>query len=196
MAACSTAILPGSQLLDPASLRIPAAARNTEQRKHRTSDVKIAKPRPDEWVRIHPDESFRWEGFWTYEKDKNFYLLSPAVYEELEESVQRVFSEYDFYLTAVLNADPIAWLVKHSDTEYFRTMRHAVEAAMTNWVQVQSNQRLKQYDFKYPLAAYPAPDWSACATEEDAQKVFNSLFANRVITQPGDDVLERIRGRK
>ena len=157
MASLSAAAPTGSPLLDLASLRIPSAARNTEQRKHRTSDVKITKPKPDEWVRVHPDESFRWEGFWTYEKDKNFYLLSPAVYEGLEESVQRVFAECDFYLTAVLNADPIAWLVKHSDTEYFRTMRHAVEAAMTNWVQVQSNQRLKQYDFKFPPATYPEP---------------------------------------
>src|ERR1035441_134033 len=87
--------------------------------------------------------SFHWENIWTYEKEKNFYLLPPAIYDQLEESVQRVFAECDFYLTAVLDADPIVWMVKHSDTEYYRSMRSAV--AMTNWVQMQSDQRLKLY---------------------------------------------------
>ena len=196
MSSVSTTTQPGSPLLDPASLRIPTGARHTEQRKRFTSNLTIIKPKADQWVRLHDDALFRWESFWAYEKDKNFYLLSPALYNELEESVQRVFAEYDFYLTAVLNADPIVWLVKHSDTEYFRTMRGAVEAAMTGWVQMQSNQRLKQYDFKKPQAAYPAPDWSEYSTEADAQKVFTALFANRVITHADHDILERIRGRK
>jgi putative ribosome biogenesis GTPase RsgA len=98
----------------------------------------------------------------------------------------------------VLNADLIVWFAKHSDTEYFRTMRGAVEAAMTDWIQVQSNQRLKQYDFKHPQATYAVPDWSEYSTEDDAQNVFTALFANRVITEPepDHDILERLRGRK
>jgi hypothetical protein len=196
MSGSSPALSPDSPLLDPAALRIPTAARNTEQRKRYTSDLKIKRPEADEWAIIHPREEFRWENIWTYEKDKKFYLLPPALYDQLEDSVQRVFAECDFYLTAVLNADPIVWFVKHSDTEYFRTMRSAVEAAMSNWVQVQSNQRLKQYDFKHPEATYASPNWSEFATPQDAQKVFTGLFANRVINQLDHDVLERIRGRK
>jgi hypothetical protein len=185
-----------SPLLDPASLRIPTGARHTEQRKRHTSDLTITKPKADQWVLVHPDEAFRWEGFWTYEKDKSFYLLSPTVYDQLEDSVQRVFAECDFYLAAVLNADPIVWMIKHSDTDYFRTMRVAIEAAMTDWVQMQSNQRLKQYDHKHPQTTYANPDWSEYSTQVDAQKVFTALFANRVITESDHDILERIRGRK
>lgn len=196
MASLSTVGQTASPLLDPASLRIPTGARNTELRKRSTSNLVITKPKPDQWVRIHPDEAFRWEGFWTYERDKSFFLLSPTVYDQLEDSVQRVFAECDFYLAAVLNGDPIVWMARHSDTEYFRTMRGAIEAGMTNWVQVQSNQRLKQYDHKRPQITYPDPDWSEYSTQEDAQKVFTALFANRVITEHDHDVLERIRGRK
>jgi len=86
--------------------------------------------------------------------------------------------------------------VKHSDTEYFRTRRLAVEAAMTGWVQVQSNQVLKQYDFRRASANYPAPDWSDYSTPEDAQKLFTKLFKDHLITKPDHDVLERLRGRK
>jgi len=196
MAGISAAVPPGSPLLDPAALRIPTAARNTEQRTHRTSELKIGKPEPDDWARVHPDAAFRWESLWAYEKDKKFLLLSPALYDQLEENVQRVFAECDFYLAAILNADPIIWMIKHSDTEWFRTRRSAIEAAMTNWVQMQSNQRLKQYDYKHPEAKYPDPDWSEFATAEDAQKLFTALFTGRVITQPDHDILERIRGRK
>jgi len=87
-------------------------------------------------------------------------------------------------------------MVRHSDTDYFRTMRGAVEAAMTGWVQVQSNQRSKRYDFKQPQATYAAPDWSEYTTADDAPKLFTALFTNRVIAEPDHDVLERIRGRK
>jgi hypothetical protein len=196
MSDSSSPLSPDSPLLNPAALRIPTATRNTEQRKRYTSDLKIKRPGADEWAIIHPLEAFRWENIWIYEKDKKFYLLDPDLYGQLEDSVQRVFAECDFYLAAVLNADPVIWFVKHSDTEYFRTMRSAVEAAMTNWVQVQSNLRLKQYDFKHPQATYPAPDWSEFTTPEDAQKLFTALFASRLIAEPDHEVLERIRGRK
>ena len=185
-----------SPLLNPASLRIPTATRHTEQRKRYTSDLKIKRPENDEWAVIHPDATFRWENIWAYEKDNKFYLLSPALYDQLEDHVRRVFAEYDFYLAAVLNAGYILWRVKHSDSDYFRTMRDAVEAAMTGWVQVQSNQTTKRYDFRHPQATYAAPDWSEYSTPEDAQKLFTALFANRVITASDHDVLERIRGRK
>jgi hypothetical protein len=167
-----------------------------EQRKRYPSDLQIRRPAPDEWAIIHPNEAFRWENLWAYEKDRKFYLLSPALYDQLEGNVRRVFAEHDFYLAAVRNADPIIWKVKHSDTEWFRTIRCAVEAAMTNWVQVQSNDGAKLYNFKHPHAAYPAPDWSQYQTADDAQKLFTAVFTNQVITQLDHDVLERIRGRK
>jgi hypothetical protein len=190
------AVPPDQPLLNPAALRIPTAARNSEQRKQRAASLKIAKPRPDDWVTIHPDEAFRWENFWSYEKDKKFYLLSPALYDQLEDNVQRVFVEHDFYLTGVLNADPIVWFVKHSDTEYFRTMRGAVEAAMTGWVQVQSNQHMKRYDLRHASAKYDTPDWSEFTTADHAQKLFAEIFAGQVITTLDHEVLERIGGRK
>lgn len=185
-----------SPLLNPSALRIPAGARHSEQRKQLASTVKIAKPRPDAWVIIHPDEAFHWQNFWVYEKDKKYYLLSPSLYDQLEDNVRRVFAEHDFYLTGVLNDDPIIWFVKHSDTEYFRTMRCAVEAAMAGWVQVQSNQHLKQYIFHRASADYARPDWTEFTTAEHAQNLFAQLFAGHVITEQDDDVLERIRGRK
>ena len=190
------AVPPDQPLLNPAALRIPTAARNSEQRKQRAASLKIAKPRPDDWVTIHPDEAFRWENFWAYEKDKKFYLLSPALYDQLEDNVQRVFVEHDFYLTGVLNEDPIVWFVKHSDTEWFRTMRCAVEAAMAGWVQVQSNLHMKRYDFRPASAKYDNPDWSEFTTVDQAQKLFAEVFAGRVIAAPDHDLLERIRGRK
>jgi hypothetical protein len=183
MSGSSSPLSPDSPLLNPAALRIPTAARNTEQRRQLASTLKIDKPRPDDWAFVHPDPAFRWENLWAYEKDKKYFLLPPVLRDQLEHNVQRVFVEHDFYLTGVLNSDPILWLVKHSDSEYFRTMRSAVEAAMTGWVQVQSNQRLKHYEFRHASAQYPAPDWSEFATPEDAQKLFAKLFRDRLITE-------------
>jgi hypothetical protein len=196
MSSNSSAIRPGSDLLNPAALRIPTAARHTEQRKPRTNDVRIGKPKADDWASVHPKEAFRWENFWAYEKDKSVYLLPPPLYDQLEPNVQRVFAESDFYLTAVLHADPIVWMLKHSDTDWFRSHRESVEAAMSGWVQVQSNRAAGRYDHKRATATWPDPDWSGYESAEDAQKLFTTLFSERLIAVLDHPVLERIRGRK
>lgn len=187
---------PDSVLLDPAAFRMPVAARNSEQRRRLGSDLKIGKPEPDDWAFVHPNTEFHFESLWAYEKDDKLYLLHPSVYDKLEENVQRVFKECDFYLTVILNSDPIVWMVRHSDTEWFRTARRAVEAGMKNWVQIQSNKRLKQYDIRHPEAQYAEPDWSEYSTGEDAKRVFTQLFKGKLITSHDDTILERIRGRK
>ena len=63
MSKTAAPLQPESPLLDPTALRIPTAARNSEQRKQQTLDLRIDKPGPDDWVFVHPDEAFRWEGF-------------------------------------------------------------------------------------------------------------------------------------
>lgn len=161
-----------AQILDPSALRIPPAARNSEKRKQSNLNLKIVKPLPDDWARIHPSEAFRWEGFWAYEKDKQYYVVSHATYLQLEEQVQRVFAEHDFYTAAILNGDSVVWPVKHSDTDWYRSMREATLAAFDGWVQVQSNSRTTQYDVRTPKAGYATPDWSALSTDEDACKLF------------------------
>jgi hypothetical protein len=192
----STTNPPDSVLLDPAAFRMPVAVRNSEQRKKLGADLKIGKPRADDWAFVHSSKDFHFESLWAYEKDDKLYLLHPSLYDELEENVQRVFRECDFYVAAILNGDPIAWMVKHSDTEWFRSARRAVESAMTNWIQIQSNNRLKQYDVRHPEAQYPEPEWTGYTTAEDGRVVFTQLFRDKLIATPDHDVLQRIRGRK
>lgn len=191
------AFSPDSPFLDPAALRIPTGARHSEQRKRAAASALIVRrPNADEWVFVHPDPLFHWENFWCYEKDKTHFMVVPDVYEELESSVSRVFAEWDFYLASVLNGDPIIWPVKHSDTDYFRTIREAVQAAMTGWLQVQSNQNLKRYDYRHATGNYPAPDWSGFQTAQDAGNLFTKTFRERLIMKTDHEVLERLRGRK
>lgn len=58
---------------------IPSGARTNAVRRVAAPTLTISKPRPDDWVTIHPDPSFHWESFWAYEKDNKFYLLMPAL---------------------------------------------------------------------------------------------------------------------
>jgi hypothetical protein len=195
-----TEALPSSStpplLLDPATFRMPVRARNTEKRKTGNA-LKIAKPRNDDWVRIYPDAAFHWEHIWAREDlNKNVHILLPGLYDQLETQVQRVFAENDFYVTAVLNSDPIVWRVKHSDTEWFRTMQHAVEIGLSGWVQVQSNMERNRYDVNEPSAHYEIPDWQEVTGGSTAQELFTRLFSGRVIQSVDDEALERIRGKK
>src|SRR5690349_696160 len=77
---------PESVLLDPAAFRMPVAARNSEQRKKLGADLKIGKPRADDWAFVHSSKDFHFESLWAYEKDDKLYLLHPSLYDELEEN--------------------------------------------------------------------------------------------------------------
>ena len=55
---------PASVLLDPAAFCIPPHARISGQTRKYTADLKIGKPGPADWVRIHPDASFQWQSHW------------------------------------------------------------------------------------------------------------------------------------
>jgi len=185
-----------SVLLDPASFRMPIRAHNSEKRKPGNA-LKIDKPRNDDWVRIHPDACFHWQHIWAREdQNKNVHILNPGLYDQLETQVQRVFAENDFYVAAVLNSDPIVWRVKHSDTEWFRTMQHAVEIGFSGWVQVQSNMNLNRYDVNEPSIDYETPAWQDVTGGSSAQELFTRVFSGRVIQLVDDDALERIRGKK
>jgi hypothetical protein len=79
-------------LLDPAAFRMPIRAHNSEKRKPGNA-LKIAKPRNDDWVRIHPDVRFHWQHIWAREdNNKNVQILLPGLYDQLETQVQRVFA--------------------------------------------------------------------------------------------------------
>jgi hypothetical protein len=188
---------PASVLLDPAAFCIPPHARTSGQKRKYTADLKIGKPGPADWVRIHHDASFHWRYINAREDgNHNFYILAPGLHEQLESRVQRVFGECRFFITAVLNADPILWLVKHSKTDYFETMVEAVEAAMTGWIQMQSNQVKKCYEINPPHIDYPEPDWSSMLGDATAQELFTRIFKGHVIDSADHEQLERIRGRK
>ena len=188
---------PASVLLDPAAFCVPPHARISGQKRNYIADLKIGKPGPADWVRIHPDTSLHWRYINAREdRNHNFYILAPGLYEQLENRVQRVFGLCQFFVTATLNADPFLWLVKHSKTDYFETMLEAVQAAMTGWVQVQSNQDKKCYEFNPPSADYSDPDWSSMLGEATPQELFTRVFKGRVIDSVDHEQLERIRGRK
>jgi hypothetical protein len=188
---------PASALLDPAAFCIPPHARTSGQKHKYTADLKIGKPGPADWVRIHPDTSFHWRYIDAREdRNHNFYILAPGLYEQLENRVQRVFGVCQFFVTATLNADPFLWLVKHSKTDYFETMLEAVEAAMAGWIQVQSDQAKKCYETSHPSIIYPEPDWSSILGDATPQELFTRIFKGKVIDSPEHEQLERIRGRK
>jgi hypothetical protein len=75
-------------------------------------------------------------------------------------------------------------------------MLEAVQAAMTGWVQVQSNQDKKCYEINHPSADYPEPDWPSILGDATPQELFTRIFKGKVIDSPEHEQLERIRGRK
>jgi hypothetical protein len=189
---------PSQALLDPSAFTLPPRARNIAQKRKTGLELKLEKPGPADWARIHPDEAFHWLHMLAFEEkpSRKLFILSPGLYEELDEAVQRVFAENDFRLTAILNGNPILWRLKHSDTGYCRSMQQAVEIGLAGWVQIQSNQFDKLYRIHQPTAQYDEPDWDAVTGGESAQELFTRVFKERVISSVDHPVLLRIGGVK
>jgi hypothetical protein len=53
------------------------------------------------------------------------------------------------------------WMVKVSDTNWYKAARRAVNAALNRWVQVQARKAANTYDLITPLDPIPDPDWSS-----------------------------------
>jgi hypothetical protein len=154
--------------------------------------VPVRKPNKQDFIRVHPDERYRFDALMILLKEEGeHYLVRPELAAELV-SETTMFTLY----TAVNRAGVVfIWPVRlpapdGKQNEWWRSAREIAEYAMKNWVRVQSNMSLGAYEMVEARKMKAEPLWP----EESMQDLLRIAFRGRLIDRLDHAVLKHLRG--
>lgn len=156
--------------------------------------VPVHKPNPQDFVRVHPNPTYR-DNFPVIElkDDREEYVV---VAELLPELIGEFVSKTLF--TAVNRQGVIfLWPVRLPDPngkqmEWWRSMREAAELAMTQWIRTKSNMSLGAYEMYVAESTMSEPEWP----DVTFQDLIRLAFRDRLITTLDHPVIKRLRGQQ
>jgi hypothetical protein len=154
--------------------------------------VPVRKPRPQDFVRVHPGAEFR-EPFAVIElkDDRERYLITPEIASALPTEIVM-----EMFYTAI-NRQRVVFLwpvrLPSSDgrvLEWHRSAQEAAERAMQHWIRVTSNMNLGAYEIIEAPGQIPDPEWP----DYSFQDLLRIGFRDRIIGSFDHPVLKRLRG--
>ena len=154
--------------LDPRSLIVDTVAAANLKKVPRA--LTLRKPRKTEWVRVHPDASYRVGPIAILEFEKagkrESYIVAPNLREYLEDYV-RLFQLF----TAYSRSDgPFLWQVRvdpdGDNGSWNASSIEAAELAVTQWVQIKANMGEKLYEIRTATGDFKDPVWPTQSFEE------------------------------
>ncbi len=168
---------------DPASLRInPDTAAGAIGVKRKILSVKCGKPDKMEFVRVHPDESYRIDTALIQDKtNRESYLVAPPLWPELPDfiSLVRLCMAVNRHGTTFLwpatlpdpNGRPMDW---HT------SMLEAQELAVKSWVRVQADMSAGSYAVFEATGNLPEPQWPDLSFQEILKLAFKTRFIDSI----------------
>jgi len=177
---------------DLANLRIgPAFIENAGVTKLLTT-VPVARPRPQDFVRVHKGEEYR-DTFAVLEwkEDREFYVVVPSVVQELPGECVYV----RLYTTINRQGAVSLWPVKLPGSdgrvlEWYRSLGEAAERAMDRWVRVKANTSIGAYEIFLGSPEIPDPEWPQVTLQE----LIRIGFRDRLIDRLDHPLIMKLRG--
>lgn len=177
---------------DLSSLRLSQSFEETCGVKKLITTVPVRKPNPQDFVRVHPDASYR-EKFPAIElkDDRELYLITGDVAPDLAgECIPAT-------LYTAINRQGVLffWPVRLPGpdgrwNEWHRSAAEAAELAMRDWIRMKANMSLRAYEIFTAEGVMQEPVWP--------DKPFNELlriaFRDRIVDSLEHPVVKRLRG--
>jgi hypothetical protein len=154
--------------------------------------VPVGKPNPQDFVRVHPDPSYREVvALIELKDDREIFLVPPNVARELVGE----FKPYTLYTTINRQGVVRLWPVRIPDAdgralEWHRSAAEAAQLAMTNWVRVKANMSLGAYEMFVAQSVKTEPDWPELTFHE----LLRIAFRDRLVDRLDHPVVNRLRG--
>lgn len=187
---------PAAALPDPfdlTNLRLDSNFAATAGVKKLLLTVPVKKPNKQEFVRVHPDPSFR-ENFAMIElkEDRESYLIAgPGLAAELAAEATNMT------LFTAVNRQGVVflWPVRLPNADgkemvWHSSAREAAAEAMTNWTRVTANLTLGAYEVAIAETVTTEPQWP----DASFQDLLRIAFKGRLITDFNHPVVKRLRG--
>jgi len=160
--------------------------------KKQISTIPIRKPGRQDFIRVHPDESYRLPtAILEFKEEGENYLISPDLWHDLPGEVTP-----KMLYTAINRQDVLfLWPVRLADETgrldaWNQSAHKAAQLAMEKWVRVASNRALGAYEIFPPTGELPEPEWP----DINFQEILRIAFGDYQIKTFDHPVIQRLRG--
>jgi hypothetical protein len=158
--------------------------------------IQVRKPPKQEWIRVHPEPSYRLTvGAIDLKEEGEFYVAGAGMREQLVGSEAAVYTLYTYInRVGVLRL----WPIRQADpdgkqNEWHRTAEKAAEFAMRGWVRVVSNRSLGAYEIMQATVHVPDPVWPDLSMGEIVRVALKDR--GLIVDHPDHPVLRKLQGR-
>jgi hypothetical protein len=178
---------------DPAALRLSQSFADTVGVRKLLTTVPVRKPGRQDFVRVHPDPSYRLTPAATIEvkEDREVYLITPKMAQALPGEFATVTLLTTINRQGVLHL----WPVKQpgpdgKHNEWHRSAAEAAERAMKKWVRVTASMSLGAYEIFEASGDLPEPVWPDISFEE----ILKIAFRDHIVNSLDHPLVQRLQG--
>jgi hypothetical protein len=157
------------------------------------STVPVRKPNRQEFVRVHPDPSYRLTPAAIIEvkEDREIYLVTP----DMAQGLPGEFSTVTLFTAISRQGTLFLWQVKlprpdGRQNEWHRSAAEGAERAMGKWVRVTSSLSLGAYEIFEASGELPEPVWP----DHPFRQILEIAFRDRVVDRPDHPLVQRLQG--
>ena len=160
--------------------------------KKQISTIPVRKPGRQDFIRVHPDESYRLQtAILELKEDRENYLIAKDLWQELSGEVVPKMLYTAMNRQGVLSLWPVRLADETGRLDTWNRSAHqAAQLAMEQWIRVASNRSLGAYEIFTPTGALPEPEWPDISFQE----ILRIAFGDYQITSMDHLVLRRLRG--
>ena len=176
---------------NPETLRLDQSYLQQPVAKKLLTTVPVRKPGKQDFVRVHPGESYRiLSALIELRDERETYLVLPRVVSEL--------SDGEFFFSTLylcMNRQKVLsiWRVKVPDgrqNNWQVSEADAAERAMKTWIRLTANMNLGAYEIVEAVGNFGEPEWPDLSFME----ILKIAFKGRVIEGPDHPVVKKLRG--
>lgn len=183
---------PNEHQFDPSRLRLSQNFSESVGVKKALLTVPVRKPGRQDFVRTHPDSTYRLEtAVIELKEDRETYLIDPELWHELPGEIIPKVLFTTINRQGVLSLWPVR--LPREDGRHDEWNRSALEAAdlaQGKWLRVAANMSLGAYEVYEAVSKLPEPDWPEVTFSE----ILKIAFRERFITDLSHPVVRRLRG--
>lgn len=186
----------GPDPFDPAALRLAGELNVDVQVKRAITAVPVRKPNKGEFVRVHPDPTYRLTTFTLEHREDGTetYLVAPQLGGQLA-GIEKAVSPRTLTLCVNRHGVPFLWPLRPvardgRRDEWARSALEAAELATRSWVRVEADMNAGCYACLVAQGRLPEPEWPALELRE----ILRVAFRDRFITDMNHPVLRKLRG--
>jgi hypothetical protein len=154
--------------------------------------VPVRKPGRQDFIRVHPDESFRLEtAVLDLKEERETYLVNPELWHELPGDIVPKALFTTINRQGVLTLWPIRLPGQDGrHDEWSRSALEAAQMAQKRWVKVAANMGLGAYEVYEAVSELPEPTWP----EKSFKQLLEIAFRDHFIRTLDHPAVRRLRG--